>query len=164
MEKVYVDATEMAKKGYMGVMIDTHQEVVLAGPTVSAMDVALKEEYKKYQVHYDLQFIFEDSVPSIPFYTVPHVEIVAVDSVGGFIASVGQSFDIESGAPVYYISEKLECFRVARNGQEFLKNMSSWKNNLKLCDVLKMYPSKIEAEKEVSFIELPPIQIEEGID
>lgn len=67
----------------------------------------------------------EDATPSVDFYTVPQVDIIATDSVGGFIGSIGQTFDIESDAPICYIIKDLESFIIAENGKDFLQNIES---------------------------------------
>lgn len=80
--------------------------------------------------------------------------IIAIDSEGGFIGSLGQQFDLECDAPICYINRDLECFIVSENAAEFLKNIESWKKNLKLYDKVTFYHSKTEAERELQFIDL----------
>ncbi|WP_245975473.1 hypothetical protein [Oceanobacillus chungangensis] len=67
------------------------------------------EEYQKYANDYDIQFIFDDDIPHLEFNTVPYVDIMAIDSNGGFIGTVGQQCDLESDAPICYINRDLEC-------------------------------------------------------
>lgn len=152
----------MAEREILSVIIDEDYEVVTAGTTIYSMDVALKKEYQIYADTYDIYFIFDDNIPEIDFYTTPQVDIIAIDSVGGFIGAVGESFILESDAPICYINKGLECFLIAENGREFIQNIESWRKRLKPYNKITFYPSKVDAEKELIFIELPKGQIGEN--
>ena len=98
MRKVYLDRTQM--KTCTGIFLKD-AEVILTGTTVYAMPVKDKnEEYQRFAKEYDIHFIFEDDVPAVDFYTVPMVEIFALDSAGGYIGSVGQPADLEQDIPI----------------------------------------------------------------
>lgn len=154
MSKLYLDTTELQLTGISFVGIGD-AEIVLAGTIISSMDTNERnDEYLRYAEDYDIQFIFDDCIPSLKFYTVPLVDIVAKDSDGGFIGSLGQQFDIESDAPICYINKDLECFIVSENVREFLGNLESWKKNMILYDEIILYSSKGEAEKELEFFDL----------
>ena len=101
MRKVYLDTTQ----ANMCISIYVNDaEVVQAGASVNVMSVKHKNsEYQKYAEEYDIHFIFADDVPKVDFYTVPMVDIFAVDSAGGYIGSVGQSADLEADIPICYI-------------------------------------------------------------
>ena len=159
MKKIYLDTTELQLTGIASVGIqDT--EIILAGAIISSMSNKDKNhEYERYSEDYDIHFIFEDCVPHLEFYTVPLVDIIAIDSEGGFLGSVGQQFDLESDASICYINNNLECFIVSKNVAEFLSNLETWKSNLKPYDKVTFYNSKIEAEKELEFINLADIII-----
>ena len=119
------------------------------------MEVSNKnDEYQRYADAYDIQFIFDDCVPKLRFYTVPLVDIVAKDSDGGFIGSLGQQFDLENDSPICYINKDLECFIVSENGKKFLENIESWKKNLIPYDKITFYTSKEEAESKLDFFDL----------
>lgn len=163
MGKLYVDAVEMQKRTIIGVCTDGDDEVILAGTTISSMAIDFKKDYQKYSDYYDLHFIFDDYIPAINFYTVPQIDIIAIDSIGGYIGGIGQSFDIDNDAPICYINKELDCFIIAKNGKEFLHNIKSWKNNLKPYDKITFYSSKIEAEKKLEFIDLPKGLIGEDV-
>jgi hypothetical protein len=152
MRKVYLDRTELT--GAINVNLkDT--EVIPAGTTIYPMNVYHKnEEYQKYANDYDIQFIFDDDIPHLEFYTVPYVDIMAKDSKGGFIGTVGQQCDLKSDAPICYINRHLECLIISENGEEFLSNIESWQDNLKPYDKITVYRSKVEAEMELEFIDL----------
>lgn len=148
-QTLYWDRTGSA--GSIGIIaVDT--EIIPAGTTLYIMEIREKnEEYQRFVAEYDIHFIFEDKVPSVPFYTVPHVDIMAVDSQGGFIGTVSQVSDLESESPICYIDKNLECYLIAESEAEFLKNVASWKKNLKPYDKITFYPSKAAAEKELEF-------------
>ncbi|MDQ0158005.1 hypothetical protein [Robertmurraya andreesenii] len=160
MRKVYLDRTELT--GAINVFLkDT--EIILAGTTIFSMSIYDRnEEYQKYANNYDIQFIFDDYIPRLEFYTVPHVDIMAKDSKGGFIGTVGQQCDLESDAPICYINKDLECLIISENGGDFLRNIESWQDNLKPYDNITVYRSKAEAKMELEFIDLSEIGIDEG--
>ena len=152
MRKVYLDRTELI--GAVGVNIED-TEVILAGTTIFPMSAQYKNEvYQKCASDYDIQFIFDDDIPHLEFFTVPHVDIMAKDSKGGFIGTVYQKCDSESDAPICYINRDLECFIISENEKEFLSNIGTWQNNLKPYDKITVYRSKAEAEMELEFIDL----------
>lgn len=48
------------------------------------MDVTDKnQEYQRYAKDYDIQFIFDDNIPNIEFYTVPQVDVMAKEDLLG---------------------------------------------------------------------------------
>ena len=154
MLKVYLDATELQLPGISFAGIED-TEIILAGTRISSMDINEKnDEYQRYANDYDIQFIFDDCVPSLSFYTVPLVDIVAKDSDGGFIGSLGQQFDLENDSPICYINKDLECFIISENVTEFLENVESWKNNLTPYHKVTFYTSKEEAKRKLEFLDL----------
>ena len=160
MRKVYLDKIEI--KDCMGVFV-TDAEVIPTGTTINSMSTKYKnEEYQKYADDYDIHFIFDDDIPVLPFYTVPQVDILARDSKGGFIGTVGQHSDLESDAPICYINNQQNCFLIAKTGKEFLKIVNSWKHQLEPYSDIVFYGSKAEAEKELEFIEVPKMEATEN--
>ena len=158
MRKIYLDRTEFT--GAIGVFLED-AEIITAGTTIYSMSVNDRnDEYQRYAKDYDIHFIFDDCIPHLEFYTVPQVDIMAKDSKGGFIGTIGQSCNLESDAPICYINKDLECFIISENGADFLSNIESWQNNLKPYDKITFYYSKAEAEMELEFIDL----FEIGID
>ncbi|WP_196796839.1 MULTISPECIES: hypothetical protein [unclassified Sporosarcina] len=150
MRKVYLDRTELT--GAITVFLK-ETEIISAGTTIYSMSVYDRnEEYQKYA---------NDYIPHLEFYTVPHVDIMAKDSKGGFIGTVGQQCDLESDAPLCYINKDLECLLISENGEGFLSNIESWQDNLKPYDKITVYRSKAEAEMELEFIDLSEIEIDE---
>lgn len=124
MKKVYLDKS---KKNMCISVFLKDVEVVLAGTKVSAMSVKHKNnEYKKFAEVYDIHFIFEDNVPKIDFYTIPKVDIFAIDSAGGYIGSFGQVTDLEADVPICYIDAEKKCYLIASNGKEWLEKSKKW--------------------------------------
>ncbi|MBT2686308.1 hypothetical protein [Bacillus sp. ISL-37] len=152
MRKVYLDRTKL--NGAINVNL-TDTKVITAGTTIFPMSVYHKnEEYQKFASDYDIQFIFDDDIPQLEFYTVPYVDIMARDSKGGFIGTVGQQCDLKSDAPICYINRQLECWILSENGEDFLSNIRTWQDKLKPYDKITVYSSKAEAEMELEFIDL----------
>lgn len=149
MRKVYLDRKELP-----GAVNIEDTEIISAGTTIFSMSVNDRnEEYQRYANNYDIQFIFDDNIPNIEFFTVPHVDILAKDSKGGYIGTVGQQCDLRSDAPICYINRELECFIISENGEDFLSNTESWQDNLKPYDKITVYRSKEEAKRELEIID-----------
>ena len=151
MKKVYLDKS---KKNMCISVFLKDVEVVLAGTKVSAMSVKHKNnEYKKFAEVYDIHFIFEDNVPKIDFYTIPMVDIFAIDSAGGYIGSFGQVTDLEADVPICYIDAEKKCYLIASNGKEWLENVYQWKENMTPCDNIEFFESFEIAEKKYDFLD-----------
>lgn len=152
MRKVYLDRTQM--KTCTGIFLKD-AEVILTGTTVYAMPVKDKnEEYQRFAKEYDIHFIFEDDVPAVDFYTVPMVEIFALDSAGGYIGSVGQPADLEQDIPICYIGKEKKCYLAAANGKEFLENVYQWKKYLISYSEIEIFESLEEAKEKFELNEL----------
>lgn len=151
MRKVYLDVTQadMCISVYVNDV-----EVVLSGTPVNTMSVKHKNsEYQRFAEEYDIHFVFEDNVPNIDFYTVPMVEIFAVDSLGGYIGSVGQSTDLQKNIPICYIDVNKRCYLVAENGSEFIKKGSQWKAQIIPCTDIEFFKSFEEAQEKLEFLD-----------
>ena len=126
-----------------------------SGSTVYHMDSNDKNEtYQQYADEYDIHFIFDDDIIKLSFYTVPQVDVFATDSEDGLIGTVGSFTDLQRDLPICYINKNKECFLIANSGKEFLKVTKSWKDNLKLYNEVIFYESKLDAEKELRFINI----------
>ena len=110
------------------------------------------EEYQRFAEEYDIHFIFEDHVPGIDFYTIPMVEIFALDNAGGYIGSVGQSVDLEQDIPICYIDKEKKCYLIATSGKEFLENVCQWKKNLVPYSEIEFLKSLEEAKEKFEFV------------
>jgi len=151
MRKVYLDMTKANM--CIGVFVKD-AEVIPAGATVNAMSVKHKnDEYQRFADEYDIHFIFEDNVPSIDFYTVPMVDIFAVDSAGGYICSVGQAIDLQKDIPICYIDEDKRCYLIAENGEEFLQKVKQWKERLIPYPEIEFFESFEAARERYEFLD-----------
>lgn len=129
-----------------------------AGTTIYSMPCNTKnDKYEKYAKEYDIHFIFSDIIPHINFYTIPQVDIMATDSLGGFIGTIGRQSDLESDAPICYIDKDKTCYLIASNGAEFLAKVSEWRNNLMPYNDIVFYSNKLAAENELEFIDINEI-------
>lgn len=154
MNKVYLDLTKRENCPAICIFIED-TEVIAAGSTVYNMNSNDKNEtYQQYADEYDIHFIFDDNIPKLSFYTIPQVDVFAIDSEDGLIGTVGSFTDLQSDLPICYINKNKECFLIANSGKEFLESVESWKSVLKLYDEVIFYESKLEAEKEFRFINI----------
>ena len=154
MNKLYLDVSK--RENYPAISIGIKDtEVITSGSTVYHMDSNDKNEtYQQYADEYDIHFIFYDDTIKLSFYTVPQVDVFATDSEGGLIGTVGSFTDLQSDLPICYINKNKECFLIANSGKEFLERTENWKNNLKPYNEVVFYESKLEAEKELRFINI----------
>ena len=158
MRKVYLDTTQadMCISVYV-----KDAEVVPAGASVNAMSVKHKNsEYQKFAEEYDIHFIFADDVPKVDFYTVPMVDIFAVDSAGGYVGSVGQLTDLEADIPICYIDFEKRCYLIATNGNDFLRKVSNWKAHLMPYNDIEFFDSLEMAQKKFEFLDRAEIEQE----
>lgn len=150
MRKVYLDTTQsdMCISVYVN-----DAEVVFAGTTVNSMSVKHKNsEYQRFAEEYDIHFIFEDNIPRINFYTVPMVDIFAVDSAGGYIGSVGQSTDLQKDIQICYIDRHKKCYLIAEGGKDFLNNVHQWKEQLTPYTNVEFFETLEVAQEKYEFI------------
>lgn len=154
MNKVYLDVAEI--KNCPSICIGTKDtEVITSGSTVYNMYSDDKNEtYQQYADEYDIHFIFDNDIIKLSFYTVSQVDVFATDSEGGLIGTVGSFTDLQSDLPICYINKNKDCFLIANSGKEFLETTKHWKNNLKPYNEVIFYESKLEAEKELRFINI----------
>ena len=104
MRNIYIDRTEFT--GAISVF-SKDTEIISAGTTIYSMSVGDRnEEYQRYANDYDIQFIFDDYIPHLEFYTVPQVDIMAKDSRGGFIGTICVLQELST----QYCKEKVHTF------------------------------------------------------
>lgn len=111
-KQLFLDVTSSNYDGANGAIcvIRKDAEIIQAGTTIYSMPTELKdEEYQKFIDCYDIHFIFDDMALNVDFYAVPRVDIMAIDSRGGYIGTVGGLTDIESEFPIA-ISIKAEKY------------------------------------------------------
>lgn len=160
MKRLFLDVTSSNYDGADGAIcvIRKDAEIIQAGTTISSMPTELMdEEYQKFIDCYDIHFIFDNMALNVDFYAVPRVDIMAVDSRGGYIGTVGGLTDIESEFPICYIDKSRKIFRIADNFKNFVNNCADWKKQLQPCDDVKLFSSKSEAAKEYEFIDIDPL-------
>ena len=159
MRKLYLDMTgNQGCTSYF--MRDT--EIIQAGATVYSMSVSERnEEYQKLADAYDLYFIFDDMKVKVDFYTVPRVDIMAVDSRGGYIATVGAMSDLEGDAPICYIDKDKNGYLIARNMRALLENIGNWRSDLKPYEGIRFFQSKEEAAQTYEFLDRQSTDAEE---
>lgn len=151
MKKLYIDKTENTECCSVFVK---DAEVNWAGATVYSMPIKHKNsEYQRYATDYDIHFIFDDNIPSLNFYTIPLIDIFAVDSEGGYLGFLGDGIDLEGDAPICYIDNNCNCFLIAKNGKEFLNNATSWKTHMTPYTDVEFFTSKEEAMEKYEFID-----------
>ncbi len=160
-KKVYIDRT--ANTECMSVFING-AEVINAGTTVYSMPQSVNnEEYQRFADDYDIHFIFDDAVPEIDFYAVPQIDIFAIDSYGGYIGTVGNSFDVLSEYAVVYIDKDKNCFLIAWSAKELVANAAIWKENKKPYNDIQVFNNIKEAQKVLEFVNVPNLNIQISI-
>ncbi len=151
MKKIYFDNSA----GDCVSVFAREAEVIQAGASIYSIPVSVKnKEYERFAQDYDIHFIFDDCVPKIDFYAVPRIDVFATDSEGGFICTVGGITDFQSEAAICYINNDRNVYFVAENGKKFLENISGWKANRKITQLVKIYASQAETKQEQEFISI----------
>ena len=152
MKKVYIDKSRVP--GPTSIWIKD-AKVILAGAVISSMSIKHKnEDYKKIALEHDVHFIFDDEIPVVDFYTVPLVDIFAMDSTGGYIGSIGEAAYFGSNATICYISPQKECFFIAKNFSEFINHLNVWNEHMVPYNELEFFCSKEDAENKYEFLDM----------
>lgn len=153
MKKVYYD---MCDNNGCAAIMPREIEAVPAGTTLYPMRARSKNaEYQKYADIYDLRFVFNDDIPQINFYTVPHVDIFARDSLGGLFGTIGQTTGIAVVAPICYIRDGKECFLIANSLKIFIQMLESgqdWRTTMIPDHDITFFTSKADAERRFEFV------------
>lgn len=153
-KKLLLDAASTSSNGAISV-IRSDAEIIPAGTTVYSMPIEDKHaEYQTFADCYDVHFIFDDMVPNIDFYAVPRVDIMAVDSYGGYIGTVGGLTDMESEFPICYIDESMKVFLISDNFKRFAADCANWRKHLEPYNDVTLFSSKDEAAKEYEFLDI----------
>lgn len=149
--KKYLDMSEADGMGIFTKGI----ELTAAGTTVYSMSVRDKNaEYEKIAKEYDIHFIFDDHVPKIDFYTIPYINIMAADSFGGYLGTIGEMGGIESKAPVCYISKDRKCYLAADNLKMLMQQLDSWKEKMTEIEDVTFYKTKEDAKAVNDFVDI----------
>lgn len=146
----YLDITH--NNDNLGTFFHSKEDIIPAGTIISSMPIEDKNEiYQQYAKEYDIHFIFDDYIPTISFYSVPLIDIIAYDNHHGFIDIIQYSHE---NAPICYIDGNKKCFIVAKNLSKFLLHIDHWKTLLKSYNKVHIYNSLEQAKKELEFIEI----------
>ena len=162
MEIVYFDSEEMEKElSSSKPFVLKNMKPVPAGTSIFSMpDTENNSKWKSFADKYDIHFIFDEAIPEVNFYAVPHFHIMATDSNGGLIGIIGGKDSLNTHLPIGYISPNHECFFVASSGISFLENINQWKQLLKPYNALMLFNSKEMAKKEKKFLDLTQVKYE----
>ncbi|MBQ1937530.1 MAG: hypothetical protein II364_01020, partial [Bacteroidales bacterium] len=118
----YLDMTQT--EGCIGVIPENGETIVFTGVSVNSMPLSVKREegeaYDDFAQKYGINFIFDDCIPEIDFYTVPKIEVAATDNDGGFIASVGEPFSLRDPVPLIYISADRKVYLITEDSSKLL--------------------------------------------
>lgn len=151
MRKVYLDKTAITECTSVWLK---DAEAIWAGATIYSMPVKHKnQEYQRFADEYDIHFIFDDNIPALDFYTVPHVEIFAVDSNGGYLGSVGEGIDLDGNASICYIDKEHNCYLIVNESKDFLKHVVNWQSCLTPYHKVEFFSSKEGAENKYEFLD-----------
>lgn len=130
-------------------------KLIPAGTTVYAMSVSDKNpEYDQLAENYDIHFIFEDDVPEVSFYAVPRIDVFATVSDGGYLATYGETTDLESHAKILFISKDGEVRIAAAHLRKLLSTKKSWNGSMPKTKMVKLYSSREAAMETLSFLDV----------
>ena len=145
-KKVYLDCSESDGPA---AVISSEAEYIPAGTMVNAMPIRHKQDIMRgFSEALDIHFIFEDKIPWVDFYAVPYLEVIATDSEGGWIGTLGED------APVVYVDKNRKCWQIAENIPCFYSIRPGWKREMIPYDGLKIYASPEAAKAELEFVEI----------
>lgn len=151
----YIDLTKT--EGCIGILPENGESIVLTGVSVCSMPLSVKQKegrlYADFAQKYGIQFLFDDDIPSIDFYTVPRLDIAATDCKGGFIASVGDPFDLSQSVTLVYISPDKNCYLITNDSTEFLAIVHDWRSRLSPFRKVEIFDSKDQAKEKYDIID-----------
>ena len=151
----YMDMTKA--EGCFGVIPENGETIVFTGVSINSMPLSVKRKdgkvYEDFARKHGIAFIFDDAKPEIDFYTIPRIDIAAMDYDGGFIASVGEPFSLSDPVPLVYISKDKKCYLITSDSTKFLSFASEWKEKLTPYTGIAIYDSKEAASKDYLIID-----------
>lgn len=120
-KKVYLNVESGKFKNTIGVSLKRDGKEILAGwagknfaPSVMTCE---ENGFTSLQRKRGVFLIWEGNIPKLDFFPVPSLTLFARDHAGGFFAYAEKNGE----DAVYYISEKLECWYLAKNIREFVQ-------------------------------------------
>ncbi|MDD2447966.1 MAG: hypothetical protein PHY91_09890 [Tissierellia bacterium] len=130
-------------------------ELIQAGTTINSMPVKYKDEYLMIEEKNSIFFIFDDCIPQISFYSVPRIDIFAIDKNEGYFGTVGSSSDImDLEAPICYIDKSNNVYRTANNMKEFLFHLETMNEpliNMEQLLEIRFFNSFEDAREQLDF-------------
>ena len=125
MEKVYVD---MESRKILPKM--EGKEIVPVGKGFDAFVMTCEENgFTSLQRRRGINLIWEGMLPKPDFYPVPSLTLFAHDGGGGYFAHSGKGLE----SPIYFVSDKLECWHLAENFRTFVQMVvfePNWKEKI----------------------------------
>ena len=151
MNTMYLDMTD---NSCTSVFIK-NTRIIPAGTTIYAMPVKDKcDAYDFLADKYNIHFIFDDNIPTIDFYAIPRIDIMATDGAGGFLGTLGEISDLNGQAPICYIDNDKNSYVIAADFRDLLNHSDNWREHALPCKEITLFSSKAEAMKKHKFIDL----------
>ena len=151
----YMDMTNA--DGCFGVIPENGETIVFVGVSINSIPLSVKrregDAYADFARKYGIHFIFDDDIPAVDFYTIPRVDIAAVDNEGGFIGSIGEPFTLSHAVPLVYISKGRRCYMITEDSTKLLSMASEWKERMVPYDGINIYDSKDAAREDYEIID-----------
>ena len=130
--------------------------VIFNGKSVVFTGISIHTEPDQYRENDALtpfskeafHFFFDDDVPNLNFYAVPELCIIGYDSTGGYFATTAEDFSFQDNSPLFYVSAENRVYSIKGESSQLLTGQYHWRENLEPSDDVKIYPSKLMAEKE----------------
>lgn len=144
MNKLLIDVSVLKSDRYVIGFWASDAELISAGARFHIEPES--EETKTLTRDCDVHFIAEDKTPEISFYSVPAVEIIAFDSLGGYIALYGEAEE------VIYIDKEQNVFYLAEDMNAFLADAANWREICQPFDEIEIFPSKEAAAEKYEFL------------
>ena len=125
MEKVYIDMENRETLPEI-----EGKEVIPTGKCFDAFVMTCEENgFTSLQRKRGINLIWEGMLPKLDFYPVPSLTLFAHDGKGGYFAHSGKGLE----SPIYFVSEKLECWYLAENFRTFVQMVifePNWKEKI----------------------------------
>ena len=125
MEKVYIDVESRE------VLPEIEgKEVIPVGKCFDAFVMTCEENgFTSLQRRRGINLIWEGMLPKLDFYPVPSLTLFAHDGRGGYFAHSGKGLE----SSIYFVSNTLECWYLAKNFRTFVQMMifePNWKKKV----------------------------------
>lgn len=132
-KRAYFNVESPAFRGTLGVFMiedDEDVECIWAGKRFETYVPTCEENgFTSLQRRRGLRLFFEGLIPKVDFFPAPYLTLFAHDGENGYFAFAEK----EEGAEVYFVSDQLECWYLAKNFQTFVQMMifePNWKGKI----------------------------------